>query len=62
MVGKTPRYSWNTAKVGVQHQPINQSIPSKTHFCQFFSFLNAYVKFRQVSVEHIFQDECVNEW
>jgi hypothetical protein len=23
--GGTPRYSWNTAKVGVKQQPINQS-------------------------------------
>ena len=42
-------------------KPDHKIKPSKTHFCQFVSFLNASVKFRQVSVEHIFQDECVNE-
>ena len=39
----TPRYSWNIAKVGIQHQSINQSIsqskecPVYLRFCQIFS-------------------------
>jgi hypothetical protein len=32
----TPRYSWNIAKFGVKHQPINQSINQST-WCQLLA-------------------------
>ena len=43
-----PRYSWNTAKVGVKHQPINQSI--------YFQMSNEIIKrcCREINLDKIF--------
>ena len=55
----TPRYIWNTEKVGVKHQPINQSSPilwcklhfsltsfnNQLHYYRIFFFIKILLKF-----------------